>query len=175
MLDSIRSFFGASMAPESPEEEVGEEDVRLAACALLIEIAHADDDFTEDERQHLTSAVRRQYGLEDEEAEQLIELAEQARASRRRFVAVHEADQTKLLARSKDGFGRGDVGPGVFGRGAIESRRIPDAQGVPSPQPRAGVPRRRSKKGGGRKGSLRLASRSSRGATHCSPNRRSTY
>jgi uncharacterized tellurite resistance protein B-like protein len=81
MLESIRSFFGASMAPESPEEEVGEEDVRLAACALLIEIAHADDDFTEDERQHLTSAVRRQYGLEDEEAEQLIELAEQARAS----------------------------------------------------------------------------------------------
>ncbi len=95
MLDSIRSFFGASMAPESPEEEVGEEDVRLAACALLIEIAHADDDFTEDERQHLTSAVRRQYGLEDEEAEQLIELAEQARAS-----AVDLWQFTKLIKQN---------------------------------------------------------------------------
>jgi uncharacterized tellurite resistance protein B-like protein len=95
MLDSIRSFFGASMAPESPEEEVGAEDVRLAACALLIEIAHADDDFTEDERQHLTSAVRRQYGLEDEEAEQLIELAEQARAS-----AVDLWQFTKLIKQN---------------------------------------------------------------------------
>ena len=95
MLDSIRSFFGASMAPESPEEEVGEEDVRLAACALLIEIAHADDDFTEDERQHLSSAVRRQYGLEDEEAEQLLELAERARAS-----AVDLWQFTKLIKQN---------------------------------------------------------------------------
>ena len=69
------------MAPESPEEEVGEQDVRLAACVLLIEIAHADEDFTEDERQHLSSAVRRQYGLDEDEADQLLELAEQARAS----------------------------------------------------------------------------------------------
>ena len=32
MLDAIRSFFSSSMAPESPEEEVGDQDVRLAAC-----------------------------------------------------------------------------------------------------------------------------------------------
>jgi uncharacterized tellurite resistance protein B-like protein len=83
------------MAPESPEEEVGEEDVRLAACALLIEIAHADDDFTEDERQHLSSAIRRQYGLDEEEADQLIELAEQARAS-----AVDLWQFTKLIKRT---------------------------------------------------------------------------
>ena len=95
MLDAIRSFFGSAMAPESPEEEVGEQDVRLAACALLIEIAHADDDFTADERQHLSSAVRRQYGLADEEAEQLIELAEQARAS-----AVDLWQFTKLIKRT---------------------------------------------------------------------------
>ena len=81
MLDAIRSFFGASMEPESPEEEVGEQDVRLAACALLIEIAHADEEFTEDEEQHLVSAVRQQYGLEEEEADQLLELADKARAS----------------------------------------------------------------------------------------------
>jgi uncharacterized tellurite resistance protein B-like protein len=83
------------MAPESPEEEVREPDVRLAACALLIEIAHADDDFTEDERQHLTSAVRRQYGLDDDEAEQLIGLAERARAD-----AVDLWQFTKLIKRN---------------------------------------------------------------------------
>lgn len=95
MLDAIRSFFGASMVPESPEEEVGEQDVRLAACALLIEIAHADEEFTEDEEQHLVSAMRREYGLEEEEADQLLELADQARAS-----AVDLWQFTKLIKQN---------------------------------------------------------------------------
>ena len=95
MLDAIKSFFGKTMEPESPEEEVGEQDVRLAACALLIEIAYADDEFTEDENQHLLSAVRRQYGLDEGEAEQLVQLAEQARAS-----AVDLWQFTKLIKKS---------------------------------------------------------------------------
>lgn len=80
------------MAPESPDEEIDESDVRLAACALLIEIAYADDDFTSDERQHLLSAIRRQYGLDEERAEELIRLAEQARAN-----AVDLWQFTKLI------------------------------------------------------------------------------
>ncbi len=95
MLDAIRSFFGASMEPESPEEEVGEQDVRLAACALLIEIAYADEEFTEDEEQHLLSAVRWQYGLEEEEADQLLELADKARVS-----AVDLWQFTKLIKQN---------------------------------------------------------------------------
>ncbi len=92
MLDAIKSFFGASMAPESPDEEIDESEVRLAACALLIEIAYADDDFTSDERQHLLSAIRRQYGLDEERAEELIRLAEDARAN-----AVDLWQFTKLI------------------------------------------------------------------------------
>ena len=95
MLDAIKSFFGSSMAPESPEEDVGEEDVRLAACALLIEIAHADDEFTEDESRHLLSAVRRQYGLDAGEAEKLLELAERARVD-----AVDLWQFTKLIKQN---------------------------------------------------------------------------
>ncbi len=95
MLDAIKSFFSATMEPESPEQEVAEPDVRLAACALLIEIAHADEEFTEDEEQHLLSAVRRQYGLEEDEADQLLELAEQARVS-----AVDLWQFTKLIKQN---------------------------------------------------------------------------
>ena len=95
MLDAIKSFFRATMEPASPEEEVGEPDVRLAACALLIEIAHADDEFTEDESQHLVSAIRRQYGLDDGEAEQLLELAERARVD-----AVDLWQFTKLIKQN---------------------------------------------------------------------------
>ena len=95
MLDAIKSFFSATMEPESPEQEVAEPDVRLAACALLIEIAYADDEFTEDESQHLLSAVRRQYGLDAGEAEKLLELAERARVE-----AVDLWQFTKLIKQT---------------------------------------------------------------------------
>jgi uncharacterized tellurite resistance protein B-like protein len=92
MLDAIKNFFSDSMAPPDVDEDLGEEDIRLAACALLIELAYADDEFTEDERRHLTSAVRRQYGLDETNADALIDLAELARRE-----AVDLYQFTKLI------------------------------------------------------------------------------
>ena len=80
------------MVPASQEDTIDDAEVRLAACALLIEIAHADEDFTEDERQHLVFAIRRQYGLNGEQAEELISLAEEAQAT-----AVDLWQFTKLI------------------------------------------------------------------------------
>ncbi len=79
MLDAIKSFFDSSMSASEENEEEQKKDVRLAACALLLELAHADDDFSEEEAQHLTGAIRRQYQLDQEEATRLIELAEEER------------------------------------------------------------------------------------------------
>ena len=80
MLQAIKNFFNSSMSP-APEANAtaASKDIRLAACALLLELANADDEFTDDERQHLESAVRRQFGLDAGEAEKLLELAQQAR------------------------------------------------------------------------------------------------
>ena len=73
MLDSIKSFFQSTMfPPEEAEPQVRKRDIRLAGCALLLELAYADDEFTEDERQHLESAMRRQYGLDRGQADNLI-------------------------------------------------------------------------------------------------------
>jgi len=81
MIESIRQFFMANMAdPETDEDESLPADLRLAACALLLELAYADDDFTEEERAHLEGAVRRQFGLDESQALELIELAEEQRA-----------------------------------------------------------------------------------------------
>ena len=80
MLDAIKSFFKSSMSPPAKDEaHASRKDIRLAACALLVELAHADDEFTEDERKHLESAVQRQFGLEQPEAQKLLALAEQER------------------------------------------------------------------------------------------------
>ena len=80
MLQGIKNFFSSSMVP--PAEDLtpaGARDIRLAACALLLELAYADGQFTDDERQHVESAVRRQFGLDSSEAEQLLALAQQER------------------------------------------------------------------------------------------------
>ena len=81
MIEGIKTFFQQAMFPEpDAEEHVRKRDIRMAACALLLELAYADDDFTEDERQHLRSAVRRQYGLDHHQADELIRMAERQRA-----------------------------------------------------------------------------------------------
>ena len=54
-----------------------------------------DEEFTEDEREHLESAIRRQYGLEPTQATQLIGLAEEARAG-----AVDLWQFTSLIAEN---------------------------------------------------------------------------
>ena len=80
MLDSIKNFFRSSMSPApNADEQESKGDIRLAACALLLELAHADSEFTDDERQHLEAAVRRQFGLDATQAEKLLRLAEEAR------------------------------------------------------------------------------------------------
>lgn len=84
MLEALKRFFFSSMAPPEGEAEGngGEApaQVRLAACALLLELAQADAEFTDDERQHVESAVRRHWGLDSDQAAELLELAEKERA-----------------------------------------------------------------------------------------------
>ena len=41
MLESIKNFFRSSMSPP-PEEPESRKDLRLAACALLLELAQED-------------------------------------------------------------------------------------------------------------------------------------
>lgn len=100
MLDAIRSFFADKMtapedAEERPREGVRHPSLQVAACALLLEIAHADEEFAEEERAHMENAVQRHFGLDPETAQQLIEYADQ---ERRRRVDLHQF--TRLIAEN---------------------------------------------------------------------------
>jgi uncharacterized tellurite resistance protein B-like protein len=93
MLDSIFSFFQKSMVPSETSGGLeNSHDIRMAACALLLELAHADRDFNADERAHMRAAIQRHYGLDRHEADQLIALAEEERAQ-----AVDLWQFTKLI------------------------------------------------------------------------------
>ncbi|MFC1791187.1 TerB family tellurite resistance protein [Gemmatimonadota bacterium] len=82
MMDSIKEFFMTNMADAAEDgAEEHHAELRLAACALLLELAYADDEFTAGEQVHLEGAVRRQFGLDTDQAAKLIVLAEEQRAN----------------------------------------------------------------------------------------------
>ncbi len=96
MIESIKKFFRSSMTPPAKTEPTASrKDIRLAACALLMELAHADDEFTDEERKHLESAVQRQFGLDAPETQKLLALAGQERAQ-----AVDLWQFTNLIAEN---------------------------------------------------------------------------
>ncbi len=78
MLDSIRSFVarkitGPASAPSSPADRLP--GVQVAACALLLELAHADGEFSESERIHIEEALRRHFALDEATSQELLTLA----------------------------------------------------------------------------------------------------
>lgn len=85
MLDPIRAFFQRNMSvePASEARSEPESDTRrlhIAACALLLELAHADDEFSSAERSHIEAVLQRHFALDAETAGELIQLAEQERS-----------------------------------------------------------------------------------------------
>ena len=98
MIEALRSFF-AKHAQPPPPGETGDEHgaLRVAACALLLELAHADNDFSAEERAHIEDAMTRHFELDEEAARELIELAE---AERKEATDLHQF--TALINRHYD-------------------------------------------------------------------------
>jgi uncharacterized tellurite resistance protein B-like protein len=69
----------AAQAAADANEEVRQR-LHVAACALLLEIAYADDHFSDGERAHIGAVMQRHFDLDEETAASLIELAEAERA-----------------------------------------------------------------------------------------------
>ena len=66
-------------APLDPEEAERRK-LHVAACALLLELAHADEHFTDDERSHIEAVMRRHFDLDEDTAQELIALAQMERS-----------------------------------------------------------------------------------------------
>jgi uncharacterized tellurite resistance protein B-like protein len=94
MLDAIKSFFRrhgvdpgaeAGDVPDRAPEPVAvpvarsERPLHIAACALLLELAHSDREFAEEERRHIEETMVRHFGLPAESARELMAAAEEQR------------------------------------------------------------------------------------------------
>jgi uncharacterized tellurite resistance protein B-like protein len=78
MLDAIRAFVSRTIAPAAAPDAAAPRHtgVQVAAAALLLEIAHADGEFSDAERAHIERALGRHLGLDEPTTRELLELAE---------------------------------------------------------------------------------------------------
>ena len=77
MLTTLRRFFDKITTDGSPDPKTNtEHDIRVATCALFLEMARIDDSFTEEETATIISILKDKYGLSEEYADALIAAAD---------------------------------------------------------------------------------------------------
>lgn len=73
MLDIVKRFFDKAGPGRSGAGKDGSEhDLRVATCALLVEMARIDEHFSESEMETILSVLKNRYGLSSEDAEALM-------------------------------------------------------------------------------------------------------
>ena len=79
MIDIVKKFFGKpSPVDTAIDHQTGEHDLYVAVCALCIEIARIDNEFTPQELDALLSILKKKYHLSMDNAEALIASADKA-------------------------------------------------------------------------------------------------
>jgi uncharacterized tellurite resistance protein B-like protein len=80
MINFLKKILIPKWEEDAPHnmEEIKNHDKKLqvATCALFIEMANADEDFTDEERNKIISIMQKTFELEKEYVEELIELSE---------------------------------------------------------------------------------------------------
>jgi uncharacterized tellurite resistance protein B-like protein len=73
LIDQICKFFATQLAPQ--QQETSEQQLRLAAAALMVEIMVVDRHLDEMEMEKINSLLRNQFRLGSDEVEELVRLA----------------------------------------------------------------------------------------------------
>jgi len=73
MFDSLKRFFSRPEADAGFDSDRNSaHDVRIASCALFLEMARIDEKFTEEEMETVLSIMKEKYGLSREHADALV-------------------------------------------------------------------------------------------------------
>jgi len=79
MMNSLKRFFTKARGDDLPgpgPDQHREHDIRVATCALLVEIGRIDETFTQEELETILSILKDKYDLSTEHADALIAEAE---------------------------------------------------------------------------------------------------
>ena len=99
MLDALKALFArhASNPGATTPEADPQRGLKIAACALLLEMAHADDEFSPAERTHIEELVGRHFALDPEATREILEAADR---ERREAIDLHQL--TAVINRHYD-------------------------------------------------------------------------
>lgn len=74
MIDLVKKFFGKTKEDGPEDQGKGtSHDISIATCALFLEMANIDGEFSESERENIISVLKKEYDLSDEHAVSLLE------------------------------------------------------------------------------------------------------
>jgi len=104
MLNRVRSFFDEYLATDSSSAGDPDASARCAAAALLLEMAHMDETMTPVEHGAILTAVREDFGLSGDQAEELIACAQ---AEREQATDYHQF--TSLITANFDAAQRANL------------------------------------------------------------------
>jgi uncharacterized tellurite resistance protein B-like protein len=76
-IEALRSLF--SPRSQKTDDQPRPDPVTVAACALLLEIAHADDVFQDEERDRIARHIRDEMRVSEDELAEVFRLAEEER------------------------------------------------------------------------------------------------
>jgi uncharacterized tellurite resistance protein B-like protein len=97
LIESIKRLLGKQDTAAAPDAVPPVDPLHLAACVLLLDVAHADGEFTDAERAYLEGVLERHFKLPSEAGQALMALAETERRN-----AVDHFRFTSQLQRSYD-------------------------------------------------------------------------
>lgn len=100
MFDVLRSLLGKGPGPAAASSRPSADpthDLQVAACALLLEMAHADDEFSATEQGRIHELVGRHFALDPEATRALLDAAER---ERREATDLHQL--TSVINRHYD-------------------------------------------------------------------------
>lgn len=73
MINLVKQFFGKTKTADSGREKKDEShDIRVATCALLLEMANIDGEFSQEEQENIITMLKNNFQLSDEHAAELI-------------------------------------------------------------------------------------------------------
>ncbi|KAF0120418.1 MAG: hypothetical protein FD151_1659 [bacterium] len=74
MIDLVKKFFGKSAQVDTGNQKrKNYHDIRVATCAILLEMANIDSEFSDTEQEDIISILKKDYQLSDEYAAELLE------------------------------------------------------------------------------------------------------
>jgi len=76
MIDMVKKFFGGQAPEDSGPEGDESHDIRVATCALLLEMAKIDGEFCEEEQQNLVDLLKTNFDLSDEYVRELMDASQ---------------------------------------------------------------------------------------------------